>query len=135
VHATEDLLADTFLAALKGLARYRTGRQPLRHWLYRIATNAANKRVRMLRVRSTELALPQELADPRLQQLARDPDPALRRALLALKPAHQTVLVLHHVEGLGVEEIARVLGCRPGTVKSRLSRGRVALAARLGARP
>ena len=40
---------------------------------------------------------------------------------------HRTVLLLHHVEGLPIDEIATVLGVAPGTVKSRLSRARAAL--------
>jgi RNA polymerase sigma-70 factor (ECF subfamily) len=34
------------------------------------------------------------------------------------------VIALHHLEGLSVEEVAAALGCRVGTVKARLSRGR-----------
>lgn len=49
-------------------------------------------------------------------------------AALAQLPLHQrTVLVLHHMVGLSVEEVARELDVAPGTVKSRLSRGRAAL--------
>ena len=43
-------------------------------------------------------------------------------------PAHQkTVIYMHYFEGYSVEEIARLCGTKPGTVKSRLSRGREAL--------
>jgi RNA polymerase sigma-70 factor (ECF subfamily) len=52
--------------------------------------------------------------------------------LLSLPPRLQSVLSLHYLEGLNVEEVARVLGVRPGTVKSRLSRARDALRARFG---
>ena len=41
-----------------------------------------------------------------------------------LSPAHQTVLTLHYLEDFSVEAIATTLGCRVGTVKSRLSRAR-----------
>jgi RNA polymerase sigma-70 factor (ECF subfamily) len=50
-----------------------------------------------------------------------------RRALLALPPKYQSVLALHYLEGMSVEEVALAVGCRMGTVKSRLSRGRQAL--------
>ncbi len=48
-------------------------------------------------------------------------------ALMRLKASEQAVLALHYFEGLSVEEIARALGWREGTVKSTLSRGRDSL--------
>ena len=48
----------------------------------------------------------------------------MRCALLALPLAFQTALSLHYYEDLSVEVIAEIMNCRPGTVKSRLSRGR-----------
>jgi RNA polymerase sigma-70 factor (ECF subfamily) len=48
----------------------------------------------------------------------------MRKALLALPLAIQTVLTLHYFEDLSVDAISEMMGCRPGTVKSRLSRGR-----------
>ena len=51
----------------------------------------------------------------------------VRRALLTLSPKHQDVLALHHVQGLGVEQIARILRRPVGTIKSRLLRARTAL--------
>ncbi len=55
----------------------------------------------------------------------------VQRCLRAIAPRFQSVLALHYVEGLSVDEVARTLRCRPGTVKSRLARGRAALAAEL----
>ncbi len=52
----------------------------------------------------------------------------VRRALAVLTGPLRTVVVLHHYVGLSVEEIARELNVPAGTVKSRLSRGRAALA-------
>jgi RNA polymerase sigma-70 factor (ECF subfamily) len=53
---------------------------------------------------------------------------AVRQALASLSPEHRAVLVLHEICDLSVEEIARQLRVPRGTVKSRLSRGRAALA-------
>ncbi|MCU1624960.1 MAG: polymerase, sigma-24 subunit, subfamily [Frankiales bacterium] len=50
------------------------------------------------------------------------------RALAHLPLAQRQVVVLHHLSGLSVGEVAAALGVSPGTVKSRLSRGREALA-------
>jgi RNA polymerase sigma factor (sigma-70 family) len=54
-----------------------------------------------------------------------------RRAMLTLPPHHQAVLALHYFEGLPLEEVAAICGCRLGTVKSRLARGRQSLRAKL----
>jgi RNA polymerase sigma-70 factor, ECF subfamily len=48
----------------------------------------------------------------------------VRSALLALPVSFQTVLSLHYLEEMSIREIAQVVGCAEGTVKSRLSRGR-----------
>jgi RNA polymerase sigma-70 factor (ECF subfamily) len=131
-HATEDMLSETFLAALRGLKRYRGDGAPFRHWLYRIATNVANRWARKHRAQFDALDDPLAVIDERsLGDTDLAVDVRLQRAVLALAPKHQAVLVLHYVEGLSVEQVARVLGCRPGTVKSRMSRARDALAARL----
>ena len=55
----------------------------------------------------------------------------LRDALAALALAQRQVIVLHHLAGLPVEEVARELRLAAGTVKSRLARGRAAMATML----
>ncbi len=57
-----------------------------------------------------------------------------QRALLSIAPKYQAVLSLHYLEGLPVKDVALVLGCREGTVKSRLARARDALRAELARR-
>lgn len=121
-HAAEDLAADTFIAALKGIHRYRPTGAPFRAWLLRIATNLANNHVRVAARRRRRLRSIEGRQQVRADAMA-DLELA-RHALHGLSPDHQAVLSLHHVEGLSVEETAGVLGCRPGTVKSRLSRAR-----------
>lgn len=124
-HLAEDLAADTFIAALNGLPRYRQTGAPFCAWLLRIATNLANNQVRTAARRRTALRSIERWQRDHAADMA-DHEMA-RSALLDLSPNHQAVLSLHHVEGLSVEETAAVLGCRPGTVKSRLSRARDAL--------
>ncbi len=134
VHATEDLVAEVFLSALRALPRYRYRGVPLRFWLLRIATHAVNRSARRNRRMCVEHA---ELE--RVPQTAHEgsstPDDAdrerARRALLSLSPKHQAVLALHHLEGLCVADVAAILGCRVGTVKSRLARARDALREKL----
>jgi RNA polymerase sigma-70 factor, ECF subfamily len=60
---------------------------------------------------------------------------ALVMALAALPAAQRRAVVLHHVAGLSVQEVADETGVPPGTVKARLYRGRAALAARLADDP
>ncbi len=122
--ATRDLLSDVFLAALRTVGRFRWRGIGARHWLYRIATRAANRWAR----RRRPAPLPDEVACPRTPPL--EAQEQVTRLLLSLPARFQEVLTLHYLEGLDVAETARVLGVARGTVKSRLSRARDALRAR-----
>ncbi len=134
VHATEDIVSDVFLTALRTLPRFRYRGVPVRFWLLRIATNAVNHWARRRR-RHPAVTLPaEELVDAGSDPPATDGRIDLgrtRRALLSLSPKYQAVLSLHYFEGLAVKEVAAVIGCRVGTVKSRLARAREALRAKL----
>ncbi len=128
VHATEDVVAEVFLAVMQSLRRYQYRGIPLKAWLYRIATNSVNRWLR--RNRRYVLGHPataQDGGEAVLDPREREDTASAREAMLALSPKHQTVLSLHYFEGLSVEEVASVVGCRVGTVKSRLSRGRESL--------
>jgi len=136
VHVTEDLVADVFLIALRTLPRYRYRGVPVRFWLLRIATNTVNRWIRRRR-RGLVLAdvdVPLPATAPGGPGEGSADGPAARRALLTLSPKHQAVLALHYLEDLTVDEVAAVIGCRPGTVKSRLARAREALRTRLNGR-
>jgi RNA polymerase sigma-70 factor (ECF subfamily) len=138
-HVTEDLAAEVFLAALRCLGRYRHRGLPLRAWLYRIATNTVNRWARRTRheikARFDELVI-RRWIEPSSAVTSHDEHDTefARMALLSLRPKYQSVLTLHYLEGMALEEIAAALGCRIGTVKSRLSRGRDALREKLAAR-
>lgn len=127
-HATEDLVAEVFLTALRYLPRYQHRGTPVKVWLYRIATTTVNRWARRERRRLQLLyeryVNVQSVAAPSAS--VHDAD-GTRLAMLTLNPKFQAVLALHYLEGLAVEEVAGAIGCRVGTVKSRLSRGREAL--------
>lgn len=137
-HLTEDLVSDVFMTALKYLPRYRDRGLPIRAWFFRIATNRVNRFVRRERrrfSRNLEEAAAATLAADHSETGGsagdhRDGERA-RLALLTLPPKYQAVIALHYLEGLNIEEVARTIGCRVGTVKSRLSRGREALRQKL----
>ncbi len=133
-HVTEDLVADTFMTALRCLPKYRTRGVPLQAWLYRIATTSVNRWVRRQRRWFRPLGDPALAAAPVIDRSTGDGTldrEEVRKALLALAPRYQSVLSLHYLEGLSVEDVSQALGCRLGTVKSRLSRGREALREKL----
>lgn len=71
---------------------------------------------------SREIADP--AAGPEKLLLNSDRQRAVRKAVASLAPEHRTVVMLHHLEGLDVAEIAKMLGSPVGTIKSRLSRAR-----------
>lgn len=133
-HVTEDLAADVFLTALRCLPRYRHRGVPIRYWLLRIATNEVNRWARRQRSRAAAM-VSMDCTGPLAAREMIEPDAADReraqRAILQLSPKHQAVLSLHYLEGMGIQEVAAVIGCRPGTVKSRLSRAREALRQKL----
>lgn len=123
----DDVVAETFLKALEYLPRYEDRGLPFRAWLYRIATSRISRLARRAARRLQQLE-----AEPAVEPDRDEPDrEKIRRALLGLPERFQSVIALHHLEGLSVEEVAAILGCASGTVKSRLSRGRAALRRRL----
>jgi len=124
-HTAEDLAGEAFLSAWKALPRYRVTGVPFRAWVMRIATNAANRWAKKQKREAARHTLAAEMKNQSNEP--HDEADEARTAMLALSTRHQEVLSLHYVEGLSVDEVSAVLGCRPGTVKSRLSRGREAL--------
>jgi RNA polymerase sigma-70 factor, ECF subfamily len=130
-HVTEDLAAEVFLAALRCLPRYRHRGLPIQAWLYRIACNTANRWSRRQRARIAA-RLHELSCEPATNAPAvNDDGERARLAMLSIKTKYQAVLTLHYLEGMSIEEVATAIGCRVGTVKSRLSRGRDALRERL----
>ena len=130
-HVTEDLVADVFVSALQAFGAYRDNGVPLRAWLYRIATNRVNRWARRERSRAMKRLETESVAATESPPDENSSRERARTALLTIAPRFQTVLSLHYLEGLSVPEVAAALGCREGTVKSRLHRGREKLRQRL----
>lgn len=133
----EDLVQETYLRALRFAHRFRPGTH-LRAWLFQILRNTFLTFYRQ-RERETPLAedgVPDWEA-PMFHHAPED-DPGtleahtdLERALLRLPEEFRTVLLLAEVEGLPLEEVARVMACPVGTVKSRIFRAKERLRALL----
>ena len=130
-----DALQDALLSAYRSADGYR-GEARVSTWLHRIVVNACLDRARRRAARPT-VPLPDGADVPDALPApdpygARDTVLDVRAALAALPVEQRAALVLVDVQGLPVEEAARVLGCPVGTVKSRCARGRGRLAAALG---
>ena len=77
--------------------------------------------------------IPDYSSDPADQLLSRELDGHLQQALDALSADFRTAVVLCDIEGLSYEEIAEIMRCSLGTVRSRVHRGRRHLRKLLGA--
>lgn len=126
---------DAFLAVWRGIGGYRAD-AAFSTWLYRLATNACLDRLRREKKRGGDVSLDDaesfiEPVDPAPQpeELAEREETrrAVREALLALPDDYRAVLLLRETEQLSYAEIAAATGLELGTVKSRISRARLAL--------
>ena len=136
----EDLAQETFVRFYKHFHRYRE-EGALAAYLFRIATNLVRSEER--RKRRWQMLQPlfahsdsgvngqRPQANPQADALATEEHRQVTRALASLDVLYRAPLVLREIEGLSYQEIAAVLGCHEGTVKSRLHRGRSLLKERL----
>jgi RNA polymerase sigma-70 factor (ECF subfamily) len=138
-HDAQDLTQETFLRVYASIRMFR-GRAPFSSWVYRIASNLCIDRTRR-RARRSTLSLDAPIGDEDLSWQLPDraePGPelwaersdlqwAIARGLERLTPEHRAVVVLHDLRELTYGEVAAILRCPVGTVKSRLSRARSAL--------
>ena len=123
-----DCVQDAFISAFRRAESYR-GDAAVTTWLHRIVVNACLDRLRRDRPTSE---LPEEgLADRRDAHASVETRLDVREALARLPEGQRLALVLVDMHGLSMAEAAAVLEVAEGTVKSRCSRGREALAAML----
>ncbi len=141
----EDALQDALIAIARGIRRY-DGRAAFTTWSYRVATNACLDELRRRRRRPVP-DLPETLGggtSPDGPGGAVTPSPApaaveavvdrldIDAALALLPQDFRAAVVLRDLCDLDYAEIGRVLGIPPGTVRSRIARGRSQLADLLG---
>ncbi len=123
----EEIVQEALTRALARWTRIRDYDMP-EQWVRRVAFNLAKTRHRQLRRRMAALVRhgpPQDLPDVSLDTVG------LVQALARVDTKYREVLVLHYVVHLSVNEIAGELGLPVNTVKTRLARGRQAVAPHL----
>ncbi len=130
----EEVLQEAMLAAFRRAGGFR-GEAAVGTWLYRIVLNACLDRLRRIKARPAAFAgdeivaaLPSLSEGPESVVLQRELADEVERALGQLSPDQRAALVLVDLDGYSIDEAAVLLGCAPGTVKSRCSRGRAKLA-------
>lgn len=138
----EDLAQEVFVRAYQSLGSFRS-ECSFRTWLFRIATNLCvdtyRRRKRAPR-RTVSLdqpvdgedgevrrEIPDWDADPSRILERRDLQARVQAAMDTLPEKLRSVILLHDIEGLPYEEIAEIVGCPLGTVKSRLFNARMRL--------
>ena len=131
-----DATQEALIAIVRGLPRF-DGRSAFSTWSYRVATNACLDEMRR-RNRRPMTGLDDERLDAGVTADPADAVPDrldIDAALLTLSIEHRTVVVLRDVCALDYDEIATVLDLAPGTVRSRIARGRASLARALEGNP
>lgn len=135
VNTAEDLVSETRIRAWRNLSRYNQTCR-LSTWLYAILLHCHQEAVRRARSRPVSLArLPLEQAEQLQQQSARDsstgPSPVdavvqneaaarINRCVEMLPEKHREIIQLRFFEDASLSDMALILGCSVGTVKSRL---------------
>jgi RNA polymerase sigma-70 factor (ECF subfamily) len=137
-----DVLQDVFVLLFRKIHRYKTT-APFGSWVYRITVNVSLDHLRR-RKRSPQpgisgLALDppfvvEDLTMPERGVALRDLRTHVQTALESLSPRLRIVVVLRYLEDLSYTDIAEILGCSLGTVKSRLNRAHAALRSVLASR-
>ena len=133
----EDAAQEAFVKAYYALPRFRPG-SPFRPWLLAIVANEARNRARSSRrrqgltLRAAAVSDGDAAPSPEAAALVTADREALVAALNVLPPPDREVIGYRFLVGLSENETADLLGVRPGTVKSRLSRAMARLRAVVG---
>jgi RNA polymerase sigma-70 factor, ECF subfamily len=135
----DDLASETWLGVVRGIDRFRGDEAAFRAWMFTIARHELLDWRRRAARRAAE-----DLSTTHVVEQAAPDDPAAAAlegistrtalAVVATLPADQAeAIVLRVVAGLGVDQVAAIMGKRPGTVRVLTHRGLRRLAERLGA--
>jgi RNA polymerase sigma-70 factor, ECF subfamily len=125
----EDLAQEVFVAAWRGLPRFR-GASAFSTWLFALARNACVDQARRRAVRP-QLAQPSDEPGGVVDEAPRETARAIFAAAAQLSVPLRQTLLLRDVQGLSYQEIARLQEVPVGTVRSRLSAARAAVVERV----
>lgn len=119
--AALDVLQEVWLTVVSGIRKLKDPGS-LKAWIYTITHGIAVDRIRRdySRDRIESCVRIEESDHPAEPSFANENGAAIHQALAQISVKHREVLVLHFLQDLSVEEIASVVGCSPGTVKSRM---------------
>ena len=133
-----DIAQEVFIKAFRGLAGFKS-QSGFYTWLYRIAINTTLSYRRKVRRHKPMLSLDRPVGgneeSPKIEVADSQDSPgdvvvrkekvdAVRRAISALDDDFNEVIILRDLQGLSYEEIANILNCPVGSIKSRLHRAR-----------
>lgn len=135
----EDVTQEAFIKAFRAIKGFR-GESAFYTWLYRIAINTAKNYLvaQGRRLPSTDLEVEEaeasevsstlrDAATPERQLLADEIARTVERVLTSLPEDLRTAVTLREIDGLSYEEIAEIMDCPIGTVRSRIFRAREAI--------
>lgn len=140
----EDVTQEAFIKAYRALPTFR-GESAFYTWLYRIGINTAKNYLLALKRRAPtstqfdaeeaegfeDAGLLQEVSTPENELMSKQVVEVVNASLRQLPDDLRTALTLREIEGLSYEEIADVMNCPIGTVRSRIFRAREAIAENL----
>lgn len=119
----DDILQEVFFAIWQGASKFKH-LSSLKTWIYRIAYKQSISWLRKHQRKSNPMEL-DEIVDgsrtPEETAISSDQSTQLRKAMADLAPKHRAVLELAFIEEMSYSEIAEILNCPIGTVKSRMS--------------
>jgi RNA polymerase sigma-70 factor (ECF subfamily) len=134
----DDVTQDVFVAVIRDAARFEAGRAAVSAWLCGIARNFVRRRLSVDRgaasidaAEELEAALPASNSDPLGDLTSAEAVDALWKAVLTLPFRYREVIVLCDLQELSYVDAAAALDCPIGTVRSRLSRARALLTAKM----
>jgi RNA polymerase sigma-70 factor (ECF subfamily) len=142
-HAAMDVAQEAFIKAYKGLKNFR-GDSAFYTWMYRIAINTAKNHLASAGRKMPEYAVDaqeaeqfegesglKEYASPERVLMRDEIQDTVHKAIEALPEDLKAAITLRELEGMSYEEIAEVMDCPIGTVRSRIFRAREAIDKRL----
>jgi RNA polymerase sigma-70 factor (ECF subfamily) len=138
-----DVVQDSFIKAYRALPNFR-GESAFYTWLYRIAINTAKNHLVAQSRKNPASSIDaqeaedygasewlKEFASPEREALASELESTIQAAMSDLPPDLREAITLREIEGLSYEEIAEVMDCPIGTVRSRIFRAREAIDSKL----